>query len=72
MMETKIPGIKAKHAIISDACRKKGDVMAFDEVSDRLFAEYIKLARGAWKPGQDAKFHFVLTVEYPIKSEEPE
>lgn len=63
-METKIPGIKCKHAIISDACREKGDVTAFDEAAIHLLMEYKKLTSGPWPKGRGAKFHLVLTVDY--------
>lgn len=62
-----IPGIKAKHAIISDTCREKGDDGAFDEAVGVLYQEYVKLTTGPWPKGKNAKFHLVLTVDYPKK-----
>lgn len=64
-MTTKIPGVKAVHAIITPNCRtvERGDdpVMdAFDEAVDRLRAEYEQICE--WrKDGFNA--HVVLTIE---------
>ena len=66
-MQTKVPGITAVHAVISDACRGKGDITAFDEACERLGAEYRKLVTGPWPKGKGAKFHLVLTVDYSPK-----
>ena len=64
-MPTKIPGIQAKHAIISDNCRQlRGDEGAIDEALDRLKQEYVKLMEH-WPLGKEVKFHVVLTVDYP-------
>ncbi len=64
MSEAKIPGIKAKHAIISDACREVGDAEAFGDAMCILLKEYDRLVKGPWPRGKGAKFHLVLTVEY--------
>jgi len=67
-METKVPGIKAAHAVITENCRvvQGGDVEAFDEASRRLRGEYEQLL-DAWPQGKGASFHLVLTVDYPTK-----
>lgn len=63
-MESKVPGIKAAHAIISTACREgRGDVGAYDEAAARLRSEYEKLLKH-WPREKGAKFHIALTVEY--------
>ena len=59
-----IPGIKAKHAIISDECRiNKSDGGAFEEAVAHLREEYKNLLHH-WPTGKRAKFHVVLTVEH--------
>ena len=64
-LRTKIPGIKASHAIITDECRQnRHDIGAFFEASDRVRAEYTKLMHD-WPIGKGAEFHLVLTVDYP-------
>ncbi len=63
-METRIPGIKTKHAVISDACREKGDMVAWDEARLVLESEYIRLTSGPWPKGKGARFHLVLAVDY--------
>ncbi len=61
MSETKIPGICAKHAVITPACRDgHSDMGAFWEAANRLREEYKSCLVEANK---DAKFHLVLTVE---------
>ena len=62
-----IPGIKAQHAIISDACRNKGDGQAFEEAVEILRIEYLQLTQKFWPQGKGAKFHLVLTVEQQTK-----
>ena len=72
-METKIPGIKAEHVIVTDACREKGNAVAFTEVIRLLTRKWDKMANdvnGVWPPGKGVKFHFVLTVEYDQDSTE--
>ncbi len=64
-MESKVPGIKAAHAIISTNCRAmRGDIGAYDEAVLRLRSDYEKLL-SHWPREKGAKFHVVLTVEYP-------
>ena len=72
-MATKIPGIKAKHAIITPNCRtiERGTegppaMQAFDEAVRRLREEYEQIVRvrhDAWNG------HLVFTVEHPTDSE---
>ncbi len=60
---TTVPGIKAVHAIISDACRTgRGEDGAIEEALRRIRQEY-DACRPAWPVGKGARFHVVLTVE---------
>lgn len=65
-----LPGVKARHAVISDACRTAhgGDLQAFTEAVALLRDEFIKLTTH-WKKGRQVKFHLALSVEYPAKKE---
>jgi hypothetical protein len=66
MSKTTIPGIKARHAIVTDTCRaNRGNDGVIDEVFDRLRDSYLAASKG-WPVGNGAKFHFVLTVERPV------
>lgn len=66
---SKLPGIKAKHAIITPNCRtvprpqfdRDPRMAAFDEAAGRLRREYREIcdARGEG----DYKLHLVLTLE---------
>ncbi len=61
--KTFLPGVKAKHAIISTACREgRGDegaaFHAIAQLSDELFA-----LMDAWPCEKGATFHLVLTVD---------
>ncbi len=58
-----IPGVKARHAIISDACREKGDAQAFEEAVEVLRIEYRHMVQKFWPKGDGAKFHLALSVE---------
>jgi hypothetical protein len=61
--KTFLPGVKAKHAIISSVCRaNRGDAGAADEAVDRLRVELGRLME-AWDPERGATFHLVLTVD---------
>lgn len=70
-MKTNIPGIKAKHALITPNCRTVDRpqydpdprMAAFDEAAARLREEYRAIceARG----DGDYRFHVVLTLEMP-------
>lgn len=63
-MSATVPGTIAKHAIISDECRRnRGEAEALAEAMDRLWREYESCAP-AWKD-KGARFHFVLTLERP-------
>jgi hypothetical protein len=65
MSVSSVPGLKAKHAYITDVCRRnRGDVGAIDEALARLRKEAEHLMLG-WSPGAGAIFHFVLTIERP-------
>lgn len=60
-----IPGVPAKHAIITDTCRTgRGEDGAIDEALKRLRDEYLNCARG-WPVGKGVKFHIALIVERP-------
>ena len=60
---SRIPGIPAKHAIISDDCRRgRGDDGAIDEAIRRMREAYDQLMK-CWPVGRGTKFHVVLTVE---------
>lgn len=64
-MTTTVPGIKAQHAVISDDCRlNRGNRGAVDEAIARVRVEYESLLEH-WPIGKEAKFHLVLTVDYP-------
>ena len=73
-MTTKIPGIKATHAIITPNCRTVSRphlnadpvVAAFDEAARRLFEEYWEICQ-AGDDGFNA--HLVLTIE-PVSTGE--
>lgn len=60
---TTLPGVKAKHAIITDTCRtNRGDQGAFVEAVDRLRVEYNACALGQ-PVGRGVAFHLVLVVD---------
>jgi hypothetical protein len=64
MSESNIPGICAKHAIVTPECRaNKGHVTAFEEAISRLFDEYALI--NCYPENVDVKYHLVLTVERP-------
>jgi len=57
-----VPGITAKHAIVTPTCRaSRGVEGAFDEAVKRLREEYIICA--GLECNATANFHLVLTVE---------
>lgn len=60
-MTTTIPGLKAKHAIITPACRKRGDDVAIAEATARMLVAFWDIAGVPANEG--ANFHLVLTVE---------
>lgn len=63
MRETKIPGKKAKHAIITNECRdgEKGPLGAFEEGMIRLQDEYMEIVAG--REGTRYNAHLVLVIE---------
>lgn len=65
--ESKLPGIKARHAVISDLCRSgKGDEGAIDEALARLRETYLECVAGWAREGRaGVKYHVALTVERP-------
>ena len=61
--KTFLPGVKAKHAIISTACREaKGDYGAAMEAIGHLEDEMLYLLQN-WPAESGATFHLVLTVD---------
>lgn len=66
MSETRIPGLKAKHAVVTPACiDSKGVAGACDEALERLRAEFLNCS--ACEANKNADFHFVLTVDRTSK-----
>jgi hypothetical protein len=62
---TKVEGICAKHAIITDVCRRnRGDEDAVEEALLRA-RNALSLAMKGWDVGRGVKFHVVVTVERP-------
>lgn len=60
---TMIPGINARHTIITDECRSsRGDMGAFDEAVRRLRMEYVIITKMRHEE-KDLNLHLVLTVE---------
>lgn len=59
---SQVPGINAKHRIINDNCRARGEGVAIEEALDSLRKEYEKLDE-IWPEGEGHKFHLVLSVE---------
>jgi hypothetical protein len=60
----KIPGIAAKHCIVTDNCRKVqgGSIEAIDEALRRIRDEAIRTLPH-WPIGNDHRFHFVFSVD---------
>jgi len=64
MSETIIPGLAAKHAIVTPECRFNRTVVgALEEALERLECEYLICTRLPDNKG--ATYHFVLTIERP-------
>jgi hypothetical protein len=62
---TQVPGLKAKHAIITDQCRlNRTDEGAVDEALRRVRQEALECMAG-WPTGAGAQFHIALTIERP-------
>ena len=60
-----ISGAPAKHAIITDECRRnKGDTAVIEEALQRLRDEWAHIAKG-WPIGAGGRFHVVMAVEQP-------
>ena len=60
-MKTTVPGIAAKHAVITPTCRGNRTVAgAFDEAAARVKQEYLVCQTDG---NAKANFHLVLTVE---------
>lgn len=67
MSQTTLPGLKAKHAIVTDQCRtNRTDAGAVDEALSRLRSEALECMAN-WPQGVGAQFHFALTLERPPK-----
>ncbi len=63
MKETKIPGTKAQHSIISDNCRGiHGDDGALDLALQNLTPIYMETCKNFGKQS-GVKIHIVMTVE---------
>ena len=64
MHDTRVPGIKAKHATITPNCRRVqgGDSQAFEVAVNLLFKEYTAIL-AARSDRDQVDFHLVLTVE---------
>lgn len=64
MSETKLPGLKAGHQIITPDCRQnRGTTPAFLEAAERLQKLYDNYARAAGN--EPVKWHLVLIREDP-------
>jgi hypothetical protein len=62
LSETKIPGLAAKHAIVTPTCRKNRTALgALAEAIERLQLEYIACVDVP--ENENAVYHFVLTIE---------
>jgi hypothetical protein len=62
--ETKLPGLKAGHQMITPTCRKnRGMTPAFLEAAERLQRTYDNYARGEGAEG--VTWHLVLMREEP-------
>lgn len=60
VMASPVPGMIAKHAIITYVCRdNRGEAGAFDEAAARMKARYLE----SLKKNEFSRFHLVLTVE---------
>lgn len=62
-----IPGITARHAIITDNCiAGRGEEGAADEALARCKQSLMESIKG-WRGHSGVKFHVVVTVERPAK-----
>ena len=61
--KTFLPGVKAKHVIISTACREgRGDVEVAVQALNTIEEELCTLLRN-WPKEKGATFHLILTVD---------
>ena len=68
-MKSTIPGITAKHAIITPTCVANRTARgAWDEAVRRLREEFDNCQRG-WAGREPPTYHLVLTVERPADTE---
>ena len=66
MAETRIPGIKAGHAVITPNCRRiHGGPGAYEEACRRLREHYESLLV---EGNRDADIHLTITVQRPRKT----
>ena len=62
MRECKVPGIKARHAIITPVCREgRGVLGAFKEAAKLMEEEY--MACMEYICNEQVSFHLVITVD---------
>lgn len=57
-----VPGINAKHRIITDSCRARGKGVAIEEALDSLRKEFQKLET-TWPEGHGHQIHVVISIE---------
>ena len=61
-----IPGLIAKHKVVTPQCRIKPEAVIKRETVDELWQAYLDALKGY---GDDVVIHFALTIEQP-KGEE--
>lgn len=63
MKASTIPGFKATHVVVSDACRRThGDVEAIEQVLENVKRSLQDALRG-YPEGRDVHIHTVVTIE---------
>ena len=70
MASTTIPGVRAKHTIITENCRNlhgNSGLGAFDEAVKRIREEYANCLKGWQESERQPNYHLVLTVERPTE-----
>ena len=73
MSTTRLPGIKAIHAIITDNCRTlRTDEGAIDEALARIRAEALSCMGAPGNAKPDVRYHLILTVERALQPSTPE
>lgn len=66
-----MPGSMARHAIISDECRRgHGSIEAFNVAVGQLREAYVRATAG-YPIGKDIKLHVMLSIERPPRPEVP-